>query len=85
MELQDNLQSEIAHYQPLGAFVKLSVRSPKDAVFSLQKTKDCIREYLKYRGVEKDSPVLLSENIAAIRHASWQVARTDPATTNLQK
>lgn len=75
MQLRDNLEVELKRYRPMGAFIKLSVRSPKDAVFSLTKTKACIQNYIKFRGLEQDSPILLSENVKAIRHASWQGLR----------
>ena len=73
--LEQELDAAIKRTLPFGAFVKLSVRSPKDAVFCLPSYTECVREFLEVRGLERDSPLLLSQNVAAIRHASWQGLR----------
>eukprot|EP00128_Syssomonas_multiformis_P014365 Colp12_sorted_trinity150504_noHs@33831 len=76
--LERKLDEAIKPTLPIGAFVKLSVRSPKDSVFLLSKTKHMIRERLqgKYKDdTSKSSATALSEEVEAIRWASWQALR----------
>jgi hypothetical protein len=72
MDLQTKLQDIIV---PLsgGAFVKLSVRSPKDAALCMPNWKSLAEEQLGKSTVAATSDAALGDDVSVVRWASWQV------------
>ena len=60
------------------AFIKLSVRSPKDAVFKLASFTDYLKERLA-ENTHPGSEMALSEDVAAIKYASWKCLQVETA------
>eukprot|EP00298_Acanthocystis_sp_HF-20_P007283 c16913_g1_i1.p1 GENE.c16913_g1_i1~~c16913_g1_i1.p1 ORF type:complete len:327 (-),score=102.24 c16913_g1_i1:33-926(-) len=71
-ELENSLDEHIKKF-PNGAFVKLSVRSPKDSVFDLSETIKMIEEDSRKSKLNVNSEYTLSENVEIIKNASWKV------------
>lgn len=58
-----------------GAFIKLSVRSPKDAALCLSSTYAMVLEGVRKSELRSDSSGVLSENVAIVKRASWLALR----------
>lgn len=67
-----------------GAFVKLSVRSPKDAVFDLTKTASLMRERVAASELAPGHPDALSDDIRAIKWATWKAMAVRDGAEALQ-
>jgi len=67
-----------------GAFLKLSVRSPKDAAFYLSSTYKLVHQRVEESQCAFDSPEMLSENVSIIKSATWQALRVATGAEALQ-
>eukprot|EP01104_Vermistella_antarctica_P013546 TRINITY_DN4118_c1_g1_i3.p1 TRINITY_DN4118_c1_g1~~TRINITY_DN4118_c1_g1_i3.p1 ORF type:complete len:450 (-),score=80.24 TRINITY_DN4118_c1_g1_i3:129-1478(-) len=71
-ELEASLDKAVRQFKG-GAFVKLSVRSPKDSVFDMATFKGLVEEKLDMDGVKAlDHPEALSQSVAALKYACWK-------------
>ena len=62
------------------AFVKLSVRSPKDSVFNVAGTYSLVHQRLQSLLAEPpSSPYILGQDVDALRWASWQYSVRTPS------
>ena len=68
------LEEQIGQH-PHGAFVKFSVRSPKDAAGMMACFQPLLREHVRASGVHPDSPEALSADVSALKYASWKALR----------
>lgn len=67
-----------------GAFLKLSVRSPKDAAFYLSSTYKYVHQRVEESRCAFDSPEMLSENVSIIKSATWNALRVATGAEALQ-
>lgn len=74
MEIQEQLDEAIAHFDS-GAFVKLSIRSPKDATLNLTRTRVAIRAALEKSTLEPGTPAAASEEVTILNQVCADMLR----------
>lgn len=75
MCVQHALDQAIREFAPKGAFVKLSIRSPKDSALNMTSTRQLIRSLLAGSTQELGSAAATNEDICAMCNACAQVLR----------
>lgn len=71
--LEEKINVAIEEMQPNGAFVKLSVRSPKDAARLMPGYKNAIKKSVEGRNIHPHDAKALSDDIRAIKSAGVKV------------
>ncbi|GAB5363689.1 hypothetical protein AAMO2058_000905600 [Amorphochlora amoebiformis] len=78
-ELESELETAITkakgNSETSAAFVKLSVRSPKDAVFNQKRYYEILEKRLSERKINSVDEKSLSIRVEAIRYASWKALK----------
>jgi hypothetical protein len=82
-ELEQTLQDRISQMSD-GAFVKLSVRSPKDSAQYVPSYKQCIRDGVAASEIRVGDVEELSDTVKIIKEAAWLAMRVESGADALQ-
>jgi hypothetical protein len=63
---------DVIKTMPSGAFVKFSVRSPKDSAAVMASYKAFIQEHVETSNIAPDSELALGADVSAIKYANWK-------------